>query len=234
MNTVLAAILAVLLLALGTANAQIIKVEEISNFAVEISMKGDEVHAKNVITIKNLIDKPLVPGIGEIRLQKKAPKKLLVFQIPFTEEVSPVKINNLRVYTENGKKISAKVVKRKEYTAIIYEIWYPIEPKGELTFIVEYSSPDLVESGIFFKEISIPIGTDTDIRKIDVKISTDLNTVYKDFPETAIPAGSLIFYNAELSPIPLPNIGVRWANIFWSMLLLITALVSIAIVKRKK
>ncbi len=240
MNTAKAVTLSILLVlaltAINSSNAyaQIIKVEEISDFTVEIKIMEKEVHTKNIITLRNLINKPLVPGIGEIRLQKKSPKKIFIFQIPFTEEVSEVKIKNLKAYTKNGRDITVRIENRGDYTAIVYEVWYPIEPKKELTIIVEYTSPDFVESGIFFKEILIPIGTDTDIKNVNVKLMTDLNIVYTYIPAKSIPAGGIIFYSAELSSLPLPNIGIKWANIIWSILLLISIIISILIIKTKK
>lgn len=76
-------ILLLLISATPIANAQ--KVEEISDFKVNVYLNS-KAHVRYDITIKNLIDKPVVPGIGEIRLQKMQPVKLGFLSIPFTEQ----------------------------------------------------------------------------------------------------------------------------------------------------
>jgi len=218
--------------ALQPVKAQLtpIKVDEISKFVVEINV-NDNVHVKCSMTIQNLIDKPLVPGIGEIRLQKVTPKKVWIIPIPFTEERHSVRVYNLKAYSTDGKNINTKVEYKENYTVIHYEIWYPLEPYGNTTVIFEYDSPDLVEKGLLFKETSIPIGTTIDIKDVDVIFKSNWKLVYVKEGAESIPAGSITFYTAEFSMIPLPNIGYKWSTTFWLIILTITT-VSIIIFRK--
>lgn len=118
------------------------KVEEISNFKIKVDLDG-RTHVRYDITIKNLINNPVVPGIGEIRLQKVQPVKLGFLPVPFTEQRLPVSVSNLRVYS-GDKNFKASVEEREDYTIIVYEIWYPIEPDKTLNFTVEYDA-DIVD-----------------------------------------------------------------------------------------
>jgi len=61
-------------------------VEEITNYNMTVDLTKNPAHITNVITIQNLVKYPLVPGIGELRLQKEESKKILIIPIPFTKE----------------------------------------------------------------------------------------------------------------------------------------------------
>ncbi|WP_202318556.1 hypothetical protein [Archaeoglobus neptunius] len=231
--------LAVLLLVLIAIPAvQASSVEEISNFKITVKIDGTA-HVRYDITIKNLIDKPVVPGIGEIRLQKVQPLKIGFLSLPFTEERVPVKVRNLKVYSE-GKEFKSSVEDRGDYTTIVYEIWYPIEPHKSLNFTVEYDA-DIVDSGILFKSVTIPVGADTNIRKLEINVDSSWKLCYTE-PKSSgsnplwtgsIPAGGIAFYTAEFSILPLPMLPVRGYIAFWGTLLFLFAISAIAGLKRK-
>lgn len=210
-----------LLLILPTVQAQ--KVEEISNFKITVDV-DTLAHVRYDITLKNLIDKPVVPGIGEIRLQKAEPVKVGFLSIPFTDERKPVKVYNVKAYSEN-RNFKVTVEEKEDYTLIVYEIWYPIEPKGELNFTVEYDA-DIVDSGLLFKSVTIPLGTDTDIKNLEINVNSDWKLTYAEPPaentpmwKGSLPAGSIAFFTAEFSLLPLPAMPVRGYVVFWGALL---------------
>ncbi len=218
-----------LLLILPTVQAQ--KVEEISSFRITVDVDADTLaHVRYDITLKNLIDKPVVPGIGEIRLQKAEPVKVGFISIPFTEERKPVKVFDAKAYSEN-RNFKVTVEEKEDYTLIVYEIWYPIEPKGELNFTVEYKA-DIVDSGLLFKSVTIPVGTDTDIRNLEITVNSDWKLTYAEPPaenspmwKANLPAGSIAFFTAEFSLLPLPTLPVRGYVVFWGALLVVAFVV---------
>lgn len=165
-------VVAIILFLAQVSSSQPIKVEEISDYKIYINITSDsDVEVKNEITLRNLIDKPLVPGIGEIRLQKSHPMKVGFISVPFTEVKEKVKVKDVRGYS--GKtNINVRVEDEGDYTSIFYEIWQPIEPKGEYKFIIEYSA-DLIERGIFFKTLKMPVGSDVDIRNLEIFVNSD-------------------------------------------------------------
>ncbi|RLI79513.1 hypothetical protein DRP05_03565 [Archaeoglobales archaeon] len=221
------------------ANAQPVKVESISNYNMIIEVNGDVVHVKNNITLKNLINKPIVPGIGEIRLQKVSPQKIGFISIPFTKEVKPVKVENLKGYKSDGDKIEVKVEDKKDYTIIHYEIWYPIEPGKELTFVIEYDSSDLIEKGLLFKTLKVPVGADLDVERLKLEIKSDWKITYTDpemssYWEASIPAGSIAFFTAELSILPLPKTPFSSYIMFWTAIIVLVVLLALVVRKRGK
>ncbi len=225
-----------LFLILPTVQAQ--KVEEISSFKITVDVNS-LAHVRYDVTLKNLIDKPVVPGIGEIRLQKAEPIKVAPFSVPFTEERKPVKVTNAKAYSEN-RNFKVTVEEKDDYTLIVYEIWYPIEPKGEMNFTVEYDA-DIVDSGLLFKSVTIPVGTDTDIRNLEITVNSDWKLTYAEPPASnspmwrgSIPAGGIAFYTAEFSILPLPILPVRGYVVFWGTLLALAAILLLIRLRRMR
>jgi hypothetical protein len=193
------------------------RVEEISNLNLSVFV-NDKAHLRYEFTIKNLIDKPLVPGIGEIRLQKVEPAKLLVIPIPFTEERKAVKVENLKAYSGNMN-FKTGYEEKEGYSVVYYEIWYPIEPYGERNVVLEFDA-DLVDRGILFKSITIPVGGDMDIKNLRVSISSNWSSCYLEPKElNAVPANHIAFVTAEFSVLPLPLLPVRGYLLFWGILI---------------
>jgi hypothetical protein len=232
--------LVLMLLLTFPVNAIIVKVEEISQYKVFVNVSGENAHVKNVITLRNVISNPVVPGIGELRLQKATPSKLLIFPIPFTEKRSIVKVKNVKAYTLDGRSLDVDVVYADNYTIIRYQIWYPIDPMKELTFCIEYDA-DLVDKGILFKSLTIPIGADIDIKRLEIYPNSDWHLCYAN-PKmnnnhwiAKIPADHIAFFTAEFSILPLPMLPVRGYIAFWGTLIIIIVIVAvIARLKRQK
>ncbi|MBO8179299.1 MAG: hypothetical protein H0Z19_02270 [Archaeoglobus sp.] len=214
-------LIALLLILPVTAQAQ--KVEEISDFKITVDVNS-LAHVRYDITLKNLIDKPVVPGIGEIRLQKVEPLKVAFISVPFTEQRKAVKVSDVKAYSD-GKTFKVSVEEKEDYTVIVYEIWYPIEPGKTLSFTVEYNA-DIVDSGLLFKSVTIPIGTDTDIRNLEINVNSNWKLTFAEPPagnspmwRGSLPAGSIAFYTAEFSMLPLPTMPVRGYVVIWGALL---------------
>lgn len=233
--------LLVFLFLLPTVHAQ--KVEEISDFKVNVIL-NDKAHVIYSITLKNLIDKPVVPGIGEIRLQKAQPIKIAFLSIPFTEQRLPVEVSNVRVYSGNNV-FKSSVEDKGTYTSIIYEIWYPVEPGKSLNLSIEYDA-DIVDEGLLFKTVTIPVGADMDIRNLKISVipnpgwhlcytnpapsGDNPNLIWK----ASIPAGGIAFYTAEFSLLPLPLLPVRGYIVFWGALLALMILIGVLGLKRRR
>ncbi len=212
----------IVIVTLNAVHAQEAWVEEIEMYNLSISVDGG-VKVISRITLKNLISKPIVPGLVEFRIQRQVPMKLLIFPIPFTSDKKPVKISNVEAKTADGKEIKVDIKNHEDYTSLICQIWYPIEPHANLTFLLSYSSEDLIEKGILFSEIAIPIGTDMNIKKLTVTTESKLKKTYEVLPSPQIPAGGITFYRAEFSSLPLPKVGMPWSYLIWGLILFVTA-----------
>jgi len=203
-------------------------VMEISEMKISVHV-AEKAHFKYEITLKNLIDKPLVPGISELRLQKVENLKLLVFPLPLGEKRAGVDIENLRAYSGNMN-FKSYYEKHEEYSSIYYEIWYPIEPLGEKKIVVEFDA-DIVDRGLLFKSITFPVGSDIDVRDLQISISSDWNLCYREGEVKSIPANHIAFFAAEFSLLPLPMLPIRGYLFFWGIVFTVALL---AFLIRKK
>lgn len=195
-------------------------VEKISNYSIIVDVDKNPAHVKDTITIQNLVDYPLVPGIGELRLQKQGPKKLGILPIPFTKETQPIKVQNLKGYYAlgDGKTTSMKTYVKyyKNYTVIYYEIWEPIKERGNITIIIEYDA-DVVDNGILFKTVSIPVGCDRDVDNLNIKFNSENTQTYQE-PQGnnfKVPKNTLFIVNSEFSVLPLPKLPTYGYILLW-------------------
>lgn len=218
------------------AGAQVIRVEEISNYRLSYDVESKHVVCE--ITIKNLIKNPLVPGVGELRLQKQGPMKIGILSIPFTNKAEAVNVSNLKAYAGRDI-IKANVIYEENYTVIQYELWRPIKGGESYTFTLEFDA-DLVDEGILFKSITIPVGADVDIRNAEIKISSAGHLTYSEPKmengawKAQIPANSIAFFTAEFSAIPMPQLPVKGYIVFWLLVMAVLASISIIAVLRKE
>ena len=203
----------IILLLAHTASGAVIEISEM-NVHVHIAEKA---HFRYEITLKNLIDKPLVPGISEIRIQKVESPRLLIFPLPIGESRKDVEIENLKAYSDNMQ-LKSYYEKHGDYSSIYYEFWYPIEPFGERKVVVEFDA-DIVDKGLLFKSITFPVGSDIDVKKLQTSITSDWNLCYTEGKIETIPANHIAFFTAEFSLLPLPMLPFRGYLLFWGIVL---------------
>lgn len=213
-------------------------VEEITNYNMTVDLTKNPAHITNVITIQNLVKYPLVPGIGELRLQKEESKKILIIPIPFTKEKKPVKIENLRGYYIIGDKkypMDVNVSYKDTYSVITYQVWEPIDGGKNITLIIEYDA-DIVDNGILFKTVSIPIGGDLNIKNFHINFVSPYYLTYQepDGNNFQIPKKTLLIINAEFSILPLPKLPVHGYVVFWLSILCILIIIFVYTELRRK
>lgn len=225
--------LLVLLLLMGISQSVYADVTKISDYNMTVSVDSNPSHVVNKITIQNLVKYPLVLGIGELRLQKQASKKLWIIPIPFTESNEPIKVKNLKgYYYYNGNKtnINTSVKYFDNYSVIYYEIWEPIDPKSNITIIIEYGAEDIVDKGLLFKTVSIPIGCDMDIDNFNINFKSSEYETYQEPAHTKniyVPKNTLCTVNAEFSILPFPELPTYGYVLFWLTILTILVLIFI-------
>ena len=205
-------------------------VEKISEYSITVNVDENPTYIKDTITIQNLVDYPLVPGIGELRLQKQGPKKLGIIPIPFTKENTPIEVQNLKGYYSlgGGKNVpmDTHVIYYENYSTISYEIWEPIEKKGNITIIVEYNA-DVVDNGILFKTVSIPIGCDMDVDNLNIKFNSKNSQTYQE-PQGnnfRVPKNTLFIVNSEFSVLPLPELPTYGYVLLWLTILAVLSII---------
>lgn len=208
-------------------------VMKISNFTVVIDVDRNPQHILYNITLENMVDYPLVPGIVELRLQKQEPKKLLIIPIPFQKEIKPVKVENLKGYYSldgvNWIPMKTYVEYYNNYSVIKYEIWEPIEKRGNITVSLEYDA-HILEDGILFKTLSLPVGSNIDIEYLNVRFITNrYSETYQHPPGDTfkVPKNTLLMINAEFSILPLPKLPTYGYLLFWLSIFVLLFLVLI-------
>ncbi|ADC68951.1 conserved hypothetical protein [Methanocaldococcus sp. FS406-22] len=204
-------------------------VEEITNYNMTVDLTKNPAHITNIITIQNLVKYPLVPGIGELRLQKEEPKKILFIPIPFTGEKKPIKIENLKGYYIIGHQkypMNVSVSYKDTYSVIEYQIWDPIDSGKNITLIIEYDA-DIVDNGILFKTVSIPVGCDLNIRKFNINFISPYHLTYQepDGNGFQIPKNTLFIVKAEFSILPLPKLPTYGYVLFWLSILSVLVII---------
>ncbi|WP_456416269.1 hypothetical protein [Methanocaldococcus sp.] len=213
-------------------------VEEISNYKMIVDLTKNPPHIINIITIKNIAKYPIVPGFGELRLQKEVPKKILIIPIPSKNEKKPVKIENLKGYYIIGNKkypMEVNVSYKGTYTVIEYQIWRPIESGKNVTLVIEYDA-NIVNNGILFKTISIPVGCDLNIKKFNIIFKSPYHLTYlePDGKNFQIPKDKLFIIKAEFSILPLPRLPTYGYILFWLTILMIFVILMVYIELRLK
>lgn len=228
-NMKLLGILLLLSLVTGSCSAQTV-VEVFDKFDVKITLNGDSAHIRETITIKNVIDKPIVPGYAYTTLKTSSQKN--VMGIPISgKKTGPVDISNV-VVTFDGNQISDVLVTRtNESTDIRYGLWFPISPGESRTVVVEYDSPGFVDKGILFTQGYYPIDANIPINgaEITLELPDGSHVTYSNSRPsrsnhiavwTREHVGTddwLLKY--EYSSIPLPTLPIRWSVMLWIMML---------------
>jgi len=213
-------------------------VEEISNYNMIVDLTKNPAHITNTITIQNIVKYPIVPGIGELRLQKEESKKIIIIPIPSTKEKKPIEIKNLKGYYIIGSQkypMDVNVTYKDTYTVIEYQIWEPIESGKNITLVIEYDA-DIVADGILFKTVTIPVGCDLNIRKFNINFKSPYHLTYQepDGKDFQIPKKTLFFVKAEFSILPLPKLPTYGHILFWLSVLVIFVIIMVYIELRLK
>ncbi len=206
-------------------------VMKISDFNMTVDLDKNPAHVSNVFVIKNLVHYPLVPGIGEFRLQKEEYDKIFIVPLPLSKKKVPMEVSNLKGYYRIGN--NTKLVKMKtyskvngNYTTIYYEVWEPIEKGQTLTVYLDYDAK-LLDDGLLFKTLTLPIGCDMDIDNLNIKFKTKLHETYQK-PEGnnfKVPQGTLFMLKAEFTSLPLPKLPTYGYVLFWSIIILILIII---------
>ncbi len=214
------------------AGQPLVVVETFSEDRVHLDI-GDTTHVTRTLVIKNEIDRPIVPGIITLELQKQSPEKIGPVAIPFTTVVRPLKVMNAKARMGDGTEIKdVKVTETNNSTIIQYGAWVPIEPKQTLTVILEYDSPDIVEKGLLFSTLEYPFTSssipvekaivETSIKNGYVTYSSEKPTINGNAYVWEKPSLGMDSWDVaiEYSILPLPLLPISGSTLLWGIILL--------------
>lgn len=227
-------ILIFLVLLIGSCTGETV-VEVFDQYYVNITLAGDNSHVQESISIKNVIDKPIVPGYAYSTLKGSSQKNILGIPIP-GKKTHPVEIKNVEV-TFNGNRLHDVLVTRTDDSTIIrYGLWFPISPGERVTVDLEYDSADFIDRGILFTHGYYPIAANIPINKavINLDLQDGSHVTYSNSkPDTTNNLATwtmkslgtdewLLKY--EYSKLPLPTSPIRWSLMFWLFMLAIVSI----------
>lgn len=133
-------------LTLSLFNSYAVIGESFSKYHSVVNFSDSE---KIVITkqlaLKNNYDKSILPGQIEFRIGKGT-----------QDSVTSANLENIKAYDSNGKNISYTIREYEDYSSLILDIYYPLLPKFEYKFTLEYEL-EFESSGIFFKSLQVPL-----------------------------------------------------------------------------
>ncbi len=190
---------------------------------------GDAVHVTRTLVIGNVLDKPIVPGVLTLSLQKGSHNSLGPFPIPGDGTVIPLGVSDVSARMGDGTPINVTVGRVNDSTVIQYGVWVPIEPGGTVTVVLEYDSPGMVEKGIFFNKVVCPINASSiPVERAVLEASVDGHLTYASEPPTTV-GGVYVWQKENLSSqqwdvyleysvLPLPVLPVDGIIVFWGAL----------------
>ncbi|WP_445474592.1 hypothetical protein ACT9XH_09450 [Methanococcoides methylutens] len=206
-------------------------VEVWENYNVSIEVDSTTAHVTEELTIKNVIDKSVVPGYGYITLSKEESSDVLGISIPFTEKVQGMEISDVSARLDDGSVITdIMVTEEEEVTTIRYGFWTPVMPGQSRTIVIEYTTDDIVDKGILFDSItymiqpsSIPIENAMVEADIDGKHVSYSSSPTQKTDDTMIWTMSDIDEDAwelnfEYGSLPLPNLPFKWSQTFFILI----------------
>jgi len=206
-------------------------VEVWENYNVTIEVDSTTTHVTEELTIKNVIDKAVVPGYGYITLSKEQSSNLLGISIPFTEKLQGMEISEVSARLDDGSVITdILVTEEDDITTIRYGFWTPVMPGQSRTIIIEYTTDDIIDKGILFDDItymiqpsSIPIENaiieaDIDGKHVSYSDSQSMKTDDKIIWTNGDINDNGWELNFEYGTLPLPDLPVKWSQIFFFLM----------------
>lgn len=218
------------LVLLSTVVAQAIITETFSDYLVEITINPDgSAHVSNYITIKNVINRALVPGEGYIKLSKIQEDMFWIFPTGSSTQKFQ-SLSNLEIHDTAGNVLNGKADFFPKETIITYAIWTPIEAGQTYSFVVEYDTPDLTAPGVLFTSGATPqITSSVPVEKSTLKVILPKGVyisyapgseIEKDDGTTLISAdiGGL---NFEYTGLPFATMPIKGSTVFWLIIITI-------------
>jgi len=219
--------------AVQAAKQPLVVVEVFKEDKVHLDL-GKNTHVTRTLTIQNMINRSVVPGVITLMLQKETPSKIGPISIPFTTIIKPVNVTNVKARMGDGSAINdIKVIEANDSTVIQYGAWVPIEPYQSLTIILEYDSPDIVENGLLFSTVQYPF-TSSSIPVEKAVIEADVNNGHITYSsEKPLVQGDTYVWEKsqlgmdswgvtlEYSILPLPLLPISGGTLLWGLILLI-------------
>jgi hypothetical protein len=202
-------------------------VEVWEHYNVTLTVHHDGTQVTEELTIRNIIDKTIVPGYGYITLSTESPSRIFGLPLPFTGNTQAMQISDISVKLDDGTIINdIEVSTTENETTIKYGFWIPVMPGESRTITIDYITDDIVKNGLIFDQISYSIQPSS-IPIENARIEADVNgkhVSYSNYPflktdDTTVWTNNDIDADTwelelEYGSLPLPNMSLKWSLIF--------------------
>jgi hypothetical protein len=193
-----------------------IPIETFSDYRVDINLlaNGDARIVHRITIRNNDKDNPIVPGIAYLNVYNNQEKNL--------------KIDDLSARLADGSRLVHFLQERDEYSEIRFELWFPLGPEKEQEIDIEYTAKNFFPNNGLFRTIQFPIGDSTiPIEKATIHVNSPLSISYAPNSRSedngltwslgAIAPGENKSVEFEVANVPLPNLPVKGAYVFYAL-----------------
>lgn len=220
------------LIAVASAGTE---VEVWDHYNVTIKVDSATSHVTEELTIKNVIDKPIVPGYGYISLNKEERTGFMGLPLISKKDTRGLEVRNVSAKLDDGSQITDVLVKEDgNVTTIRYGFWVPVMPSESRTITIRYTTDDIVKKGLFFDDITYevqPSSIPIENSMIQADLGEGRYILYSSCPPES--TNDTVIWDCsnfkdgiwkldfEYSTLPLPRLPIKWANISWGLMLVV-------------
>lgn len=213
-----------LVLAISAFGQAFVPIETFSNYQVEIKiMENGDARVTHRITIRNNDrDSPIVPGIAYLNV--------------FNNQEKNLEIEDISATMANGSRLVHFLQSRGDYFEIRFELWFPLGPQKEQEVVIEYTAKNFYPKNGLFRTIQFPVGESTiPIEKSRILLDSPLAITYAPDAQLengkwswnlgTIPSGESKSIEFEASNVPLPQLPIKGAYVFYSLVTIVGLIV---------
>jgi hypothetical protein len=206
-------------------------VEVWDNYNVTIRADSTTALVTEELTIKNVIDKPLVPGYGYISLSKEQNSIFPGLPISSENKHKAIEVREISASLDDGSKVKdVFVTEENNSTTIRYGFWTPVAPGECRKIIIEYTTDDIIQKGLLFDRItytvqpsSIPINN----ARIEVNLGEGKYLSYSNelpaYTNNMVtwvntnPGAKPWVLDFEYGRLPITRLPLHWTGIIWTL-----------------
>jgi hypothetical protein len=212
-------------------------VQAFSQYDTEIIINSDKtIDINKTIRLQNIHSVGIVPGRIEFSIGKQA-----------EGSVSEVKLENFQILDRYGDPYKSQIFETPQETRIAIDIFTPLLPGFEhiidLSYTISYE-----DSGLFFKNLEIPIKEESSIDIVEGTISIQIPdgryfTYISDLPNSSTVIENIATWDIndqspsnvriEYSIIPVKVGGLKGSYVFWILINIVLISILIREIRRE-
>ncbi len=193
-----------------------------------------KIHIERELMLKNVGANPIIPGELHFKLH----------EIKKNKRIAP-EITNFYAKNAYNTELKTRKIEGKEETDLVVSVWEPVLPRFSYKILLSYDI-SFSPKGILFYELTVPIEETTIPIKNNVHTlflpSSDHVTYAPDAKVSVVEKDGKSYRAVkwvnrrdmivEFSKLPLPKMGIKAVNIFWTIVILALLAITFLIHRR--